>query len=121
ITGTYTYHAGFLDDRQADAVFLTDDERNFKKRYGGIEINGQSANLDQLDSWTEDRASHTYSCLVEGTGGRIPLRVQPPKPHYSDGFLSVKIELLPAVTPSVIARQQARTQAEAAAFQAERD
>jgi hypothetical protein len=118
ITGDYSYRSGFLQDRAADAIFHTDEHKNFTKRYDGIEIDGIAAGSGNLDSWTEDRPNHSYTCLVEGSGAKMPIRVVAPR-DYRSGHLCVKIQILPAGTPSVAARQAAKAQAKAAAAHAQ--
>jgi len=124
-TGTYILwipnSSWWTPKYEADAIFHTDNHHNCKLRYQGVEVHGQRATEDGLDSWTEDRANHRYTCLVEGTGERVPVRVLLPRRAYSYGNLSVEIELLPRGTPSVLARQKARVAEKAAQEKARRE
>jgi hypothetical protein len=113
ITGSYRYSEGWSRNGYADAAYSTDADLNFKTPYWGIEVDGFSGRSGGLDSWTEDRALHRYSFLIEGTGARIPLRVQRPEKRYCSGELKVLIELLPKGTPSVALRQAERARAKA--------
>jgi len=114
-TGKYRFRCRWHDE-WADAAYRTDEYKNFKLRYPGVEVAGVGAVPDGLDSWTEDRANHSYSCLTEGGGRQVPIRIAPPQgAFYTTDHLNVDIELMPRGTPSVLARQQARIQAKAAA------
>lgn len=100
-SGVYEYYLleGWFKTRDADAIFHTDRQRNFINRYTGVEVAGLKAGSGELDSWTEDRVEHIYTFLLEGTGERVPIRVEaPPQGRSYSGRLDVKIELLPKST-----------------------
>lgn len=114
-TGTYSRSGG----GSADAIFYTDAQRNFTQRYTGVEVAGYAAGRGELDSWTENRADHRYSCLIEGTGDRCPIRIIGPKDWKPYGQLIAEIELLPVGAPRVAARYQAAAAARALEAQKE--
>jgi len=113
------------EERQADAAFSTDERNNFKRRYRGIEVDGVTAQSGELDSWTEDRANHVYTCQIEGVGRHIPIRLEVPSDGYGSPYehLRVDVELLPEDTPSILQRRvelrRQETEAERAKQEAE--
>ncbi|PWU11998.1 MAG: hypothetical protein C5B51_01595 [Terriglobia bacterium] len=116
-SGVYTYEwSGFLGSggsRQADAAFYQDWDDNFSQKYAGIFLGAEP--IGKLEGWTENRALHQYSALVEGFGQQQPLRLIPPKGEGRWGRIVASFELMPPGTPLTSEKQAAAKAAAAAA------
>src|SRR5262249_49688013 len=122
----YNVHAYPTDQvvGHADAVYFSDRLGNFVNRYDGVIVDGLAAGSGLLHGWHEDRGAHEYSCLYEGNGSRLTVRIQQPPgatPGRCRGELLLKLELLPLDTPSIAAKQRAAAEAKAAAEAAAAD
>lgn len=105
--GVYHYRTSFLDklfgtqtaEICGDALYRADEMGNIRKQHSGLWLDSSEARKLGQD-WQEDRATHTYSCLVHGHGSRLSFRMyaQGDRTVAGEDTLSVRIELLPRGT-----------------------
>lgn len=111
--GVYEWHSQNHGQCKADATYREDYQGNITVRYDGVFVDGRPANSGyHPDNWEENRAKHEYSCLIDGHGGEIPVRLHGPDNSY--GHIALRIELLPIGTPSVQGKKAVADRAEAA-------
>jgi hypothetical protein len=109
-SGYYEYYAHGVK-RIADAVYLLD--RPYS-RYSGLYIGSLSAGDGDLAAWTEDTIYDKYTCLYEGTGEPLSIRLGCPDGGISKSALAAEVRLLPPDTPPIRAEIQKRAEARAA-------
>jgi hypothetical protein len=104
--GDYAYE----DERgslcSADVAYRSDGNRNLTIPYHSLFIDDLPADDAEIENWTENRATKEYSCLFEGSGREIPIRLH--GPCRSDDWVVFRLELLPVDTPSVKVRVEQR-------------
>ncbi|HEV8413027.1 MAG TPA: hypothetical protein VGQ49_05500 [Bryobacteraceae bacterium] len=110
-SGTFAYRAVLLGRNSADAVFKCDAGGNYKVRHACLLVEDHCASK-YLDLWSEHRANHVYTGVIDGYGMPIAIRFQTLNGHPCSRGITAKVELLPEGTPTVASRREA---AEAAA------